>query len=170
MRWRLQRGSRYVALLFGEEKQEAEVYRAVDDRGSAQDLLRGFLRDELDRATLYDIYRRVTGSTAFSGTGDGRVLDALARRMVRGELKVATPPPPKPQRRVEPKSWMEVQLVDEAGRPVAGEPYKITLPDRTVKEGVTDADGLARVTTRAGGTCKIQFPDLDRDAWEEIER
>ena len=34
------------------------------------------------------------------------------------------------------KSWIEIQLIDEDGNPVPGEPYKITLPD-----GTTIADG-----------------------------
>ena len=67
------------------------------------------------------------------------------------------------------KSWIEIQLVDEADQPIAGERYRITLPDgQTVAEGTTNAEGMARVSGIDPGTCQITFPDLDKDAWEKI--
>jgi hypothetical protein len=45
--------------------------------------------------------------------------------------------------------------------------YRITLPDgETVAEGTLDDKGFARVDGIEPGTCKITFPDLDKDAWE----
>src|SRR5262245_25914609 len=65
------------------------------------------------------------------------------------------------------KSWIEIELVDEAGNPVPGERYRITLPDgKTVDEGTLDEKGCARVECIDSGTCKITFPELDRDAWK----
>jgi type VI secretion system secreted protein VgrG len=67
----------------------------------------------------------------------------------------------------EEKSWIEIELVDEEGEPVPGERYRITLPDgETVATGTTDQNGMARVSGIDPGTCKITFPDLDKDAWE----
>ena len=64
------------------------------------------------------------------------------------------------------KSWVEVSLVDEAGQPVAYERYRVTAPDGTVREGYLNAKGLGRVDGIDPGTCKITFPNLDKDAWE----
>jgi type VI secretion system secreted protein VgrG len=67
------------------------------------------------------------------------------------------------------KSWIEIELVDEDNKPVPGEKYKVTLPDgKTVAQGTLDQNGYARVNGVDPGTCKITFPDLDKDAWEKI--
>ncbi len=63
-------------------------------------------------------------------------------------------------------SWIELQLVDDAGQPVAGEAYEVEMADGTVATGTTGADGVARVSGIDPGTCKIRFPNLDKDAWE----
>lgn len=67
----------------------------------------------------------------------------------------------------EPKPhWIEIELVDEAGKPVAGEPYSITLPDgTTVADGTLDEKGCARVENIDAGNCKVTFPNRDKEAW-----
>jgi hypothetical protein len=66
------------------------------------------------------------------------------------------------------KSWIEIEMVDEDKKPVPGESYRITLPDgETVAEGTLDDKGFARVEGIDPGTCKITFPELDKDAWEK---
>jgi type VI secretion system secreted protein VgrG len=65
------------------------------------------------------------------------------------------------------KSWIEIVLEDEAGKPCPGEHYRITLPDgTTLAEGTLDDKGFARVDYIDPGSCKVTFPDLDKDAWE----
>ena len=65
------------------------------------------------------------------------------------------------------KHWIEIQLFDEAGKPVPGEPYQVTLPDgTTVADGTLDDKGWARVDHIDPGTCKVTFPNLDKDAWK----
>ena len=64
-----------------------------------------------------------------------------------------------------PKTWIEIQLVDEDGKPVPGQNYRVTTPDGTVCEGTVDEDGLVRITNIDPGTCKFTFPYLDQDAW-----
>ncbi len=74
---------------------------------------------------------------------------------------------PKADENKEKKSWIEIVLVDEAGKPVAGEAYRITLPDgTTLAEGTLDEKGFARVDYIDPGSCKVTFPNLDKDAWE----
>ena len=66
-----------------------------------------------------------------------------------------------------PLHWAEFQLIGEDGKGVPLQRYVVTLPDGTVKEGVTGLNGQIRFEGLESGTCKISFPDLDQDAWEE---
>lgn len=62
-------------------------------------------------------------------------------------------------------SWVGIELVDEAGKPLAGHPYTITLPDGSVKTGTTDAKGRARVEQFAPGNCTLTLEQLDEKSW-----
>jgi len=63
--------------------------------------------------------------------------------------------------------WIEIKLVDQEGKPVPGEAYKVTLPDgTTVADGTLDEKGHARVDNIDPGSCKVTFPNLDQEAWE----
>jgi uncharacterized protein (DUF2345 family) len=64
-------------------------------------------------------------------------------------------------------SWVALKLEDEDGRPVAGEPYEVTLPDGSVASGTTDEKGQARVEGFEPGQCKVSFPKLDKSVVEE---
>ncbi len=65
------------------------------------------------------------------------------------------------------KSWIEIELVNDDGKPVPGEKYRVTLPDgTTIDEGTLDEKGRARVEGIDPGTCKVTFPNLDKDAWK----
>ena len=65
------------------------------------------------------------------------------------------------------KHWIEIELLDEDGKPIAGEPYQITLPDgTTIADGTTNDKGRARVDNIDPGSCKITFPNLDQDVWK----
>jgi type VI secretion system secreted protein VgrG len=62
--------------------------------------------------------------------------------------------------------WIEIELIDQQGKPVPGEHYRITLPDgTTLAEGRLDDKGRARVDGIDPGTCKVTFPELDRTTW-----
>jgi hypothetical protein len=77
-------------------------------------------------------------------------------------------PPQTPEEKQKKKSWIEIELVDEDNKPVPGEAYRITLPDgQTVAEGTLDEKGFARLDGIDSGSCKITFPELDKDAWEK---
>ncbi len=62
--------------------------------------------------------------------------------------------------------YVAVELVDDAGQPVAGRPFEVKLPDGSVYTGTTDEKGKGRVEHVDPGSCDISFPDLDQDAWE----
>lgn len=75
-------------------------------------------------------------------------------------------PPPRPAAaEPAPDDWIEIELLGEDDAPIAGERYVVALPDGSTREGVTDADGLARLEGIRSGTCRVSFPGLDRDAW-----
>ena len=64
-------------------------------------------------------------------------------------------------------NFIEIVLVDQEDKPVAGEPYKVTLPDgSTVADGTTDDKGYARVDNIDPGTCQVCFPRLDKTVWK----
>jgi len=65
-----------------------------------------------------------------------------------------------------PKGWVEVEMVDEAGDPVAGLRYEVTLPDGRVDSGTLDSKGFARIEGFEPGYCKVSFPDLDTETWD----
>jgi len=85
-----------------------------------------------------------------------------------GSTPVKPHKPPTTEEEAEEKSWIEIEMVDEEDEPVTGEKYKITLPDDSVAQGTLDNNGFARVDGIDPGTCKITFPELDKDAWEMI--
>jgi type VI secretion system secreted protein VgrG len=66
----------------------------------------------------------------------------------------------------EERTWIEIELVDEADQPVPGERYEITTPDGRVVRGTLDQNGFARVDGIQPGECRITFPRLDQEAWE----
>ncbi|MGI8468498.1 MAG: type VI secretion system Vgr family protein [Pyrinomonadaceae bacterium] len=65
------------------------------------------------------------------------------------------------------KSWIKIKMVDEAGNPAAGKRYRVTTPNGRVASGSLDKDGKAEVKGIDPGNCKVSFPDLDKDAWED---
>ncbi|HQU13045.1 MAG TPA: type VI secretion system tip protein VgrG [Thermodesulfobacteriota bacterium] len=67
----------------------------------------------------------------------------------------------------EEKSWVEIELVDEDGKPVPGERYRVETPDGKIAEGSLDEKGFARINRVKPGNCKVTFPKLDKDAWEK---
>jgi uncharacterized Zn-binding protein involved in type VI secretion len=62
--------------------------------------------------------------------------------------------------------WVSIELVDEAGQPIVGERYRITLPDGREIAGGLDSAGRVRINgVQKPGACQIAFPRLDKDAW-----
>ncbi len=68
-----------------------------------------------------------------------------------------------------PTHWIEIELVGEDDRPIPWEEYQVVLPDGTVVRGYLDDEGYARCDRIAqGGQCRVSFPALDRDAWQDL--
>jgi hypothetical protein len=65
-------------------------------------------------------------------------------------------------------NWLLIELVGEDDAPIPGERYVVELPDGTKREGALDAHGRAVILDiEKPGSCKVSFPDLDKEAWEE---
>ena len=67
------------------------------------------------------------------------------------------------------RTWIEVQLVGEDGKPIAGETCAIMLPGGRIVTRTTGQDGVVRLEGIAPGTCRISFPRLDHDLWTPVE-
>lgn len=65
-------------------------------------------------------------------------------------------------------TWIEIELVGEDSKPIAGEPYRVITPEGTEASGTLDEKGLARIDYIRPGTCKVSFPNLDKDAWKKL--
>jgi hypothetical protein len=64
------------------------------------------------------------------------------------------------------KTWVAIELKDTDGKPVAGESYRLELPDGRVIEGTLDENGQAGVKGIDPGPCRVCFPDLDASEWK----
>jgi type VI secretion system secreted protein VgrG len=90
-----------------------------------------------------------------------------------GDQRGATPPnnakshDPDSAANKDKTHFIEIALVDDAGKPVPGAAVSITLPDGSVASGSTDEKGGYKVTNIDPGDCKIAFPELDDKAWED---
>lgn len=64
------------------------------------------------------------------------------------------------------RSWIEIELVDQRGAPVAHERFRVKAPglDQPL-EGFLDEKGFARLGGIDPGTCTISFPNLDAASW-----
>lgn len=80
-----------------------------------------------------------------------------------GEATISEPEAEAPPERE--RTWVEFQLLDDEHNPVPDEPYRVTLPDDTVQEGVTDAEGVCRFQEIEPGTARIQFPNRGDEEW-----
>ena len=85
------------------------------------------------------------------------------------DLTLAPPfPLSERRRRVEKarvKTWIAIELKDSDGNRMAGEKYKLTLPDGRIQEGHLDGMGMARVSEIDPGECDVSFPRLAGSTW-----
>jgi uncharacterized protein (DUF2345 family) len=66
------------------------------------------------------------------------------------------------------KTWIEIELKDDEGNPIAGERYRLKLPDGRIMEGRLNAEGRARVSGIEPGTAQVSFPDRDANDWRSV--
>lgn len=145
----------------------------------APGLLRRWLADAVTRRALVEMAEglsgRAEGRRWDEGDTHAPMLDELSRAFERGDLvlfgvpAVAAPqlgqqPGRRPSSRPPPakKAWIEIELLDDDGRPVATD-LVVTLPDGT---RLTPAfRGKIRLDEIDPGTCDIEFPKIDGREW-----
>ena len=59
------------------------------------------------------------------------------------------------------KDWVEIELRDPAGNPIADERYRVTLPDGSELEGRLGKEGSATLDDVPPGPVEVSFPDAD---------
>ena len=65
----------------------------------------------------------------------------------------------------QPKTWIEIELVNTEGNPVPNERYWIELPDGSVREGRLNGEGRAYFGGLDPGDCDVRWPNLDGQAF-----
>lgn len=55
-------------------------------------------------------------------------------------------------------SWIEITVVDSRGEPIRGRPYRLHLPDGSVREGRLGDDGIIRFDDVDPGLCMLELP------------
>lgn len=92
--------------------------------------------------------------------------NVASARPAPGPPRAPAPPRPRPASVKEPtKTWVEIELVDDAQKPVAHRRYRVKVPEGTVYEGSLDAQGRARISGIDPGSCEITFPEIDAREW-----
>jgi hypothetical protein len=185
-RWRFQGLTRHVELELHPDH--------VDPQGRDESLreLRRLVgafrfRDPQASRVLLDVYRRLRGSPAGGvrpedlDVGSPR-LDAIADEILwaarSGLLRVR----PLEHKAVvfrlegvpedvlgpeaEPTAWIEIELVDDEGKPVPNVAYRIECEDGRVRTGTTNLSGQAREEGLREGSCKVTFPGLNGPDWQ----
>lgn len=96
------------------------------------------------------------------------VEEAVEVKPVKPKPTPAKKPAPVEKKTAAPeKTWVKIKLIDMVGKPIPGERYRIKVPGGESVEGVLDDQGEAACWNLDPGTCKITFPDLDEEAWED---
>lgn len=64
-------------------------------------------------------------------------------------------------------SWIEIEMIDESDKPVAGMAYEIKTSEGEIRGGTLNDKGFARVEGVPKGSCTVSFPRLDKAAWSK---
>jgi len=148
--------------------------------GAATDPIVAALDSPIDRQTLRRVAARLDpGELA---PDDDALVRRLLAALAAGQLQLrhlagppryngapgpAPEPPQEPERPDRPapetNDWIEILLVDDQDRGIPNQRYLIVTPDGIERRGFTDSLGTARISRIITGSCKISFPDIDRD-------
>jgi len=62
-------------------------------------------------------------------------------------------------------TWIEITVVDGRGEPICGRPYRLHLPDGTVRNGTLSDEGAIRFDDVDPGLCTLELPTADPAEW-----
>lgn len=65
-------------------------------------------------------------------------------------------------------TWIEVRLVDTENQPVAGERYRVRMPDQSIREGSLNEEGKVRFNGIPAGQCQVCFPEIHGSEWSPL--
>jgi hypothetical protein len=151
----------YLAPLLADAQNLAAVREAL-----AVIPMDGDVADELARRLVDSSWLVVPcGDVAFGGFVAASAADAAAAQTTPLEDEEAAAAEQQTAVQSDEIHWIEIELLDDEGKPVAGELYFVELPDGSSISGRTGADGKARVENVDPGTAKVTFPDLDKDMY-----
>jgi hypothetical protein len=108
-----------------------------------------------------------SGAAAGARTGSPSGAAGASAGSATGNPAGGTPVAGKPVVVVDPEKpgWLLIELVDETGTPMVGEPYKVGLPNGRFVEGALDAKGAVRIEGVDGARCTVAFPQRDDAGW-----
>jgi len=132
--------------------------RAVNDADLLDELAERVVSDGLLVISCAEAYFGALGAAASAATM-ASATTPLQDEDAAAEEKAASQQPAD-------KHWIEIELLDDSGLPVANERYVIELPDGSMITGYTGSNGKARVDDVDPGTAKVSFPALDKAAYE----
>jgi hypothetical protein len=132
---------------------KGRIRKLAEMIGDARALPGATLKLEKLEAGVDGTYRIDHARHEFSRHGYFMKLDAV--RIAKKKL----PAPVKGPAEKPAKEWLELELVDDAGKPMAGQRYRVQTADGRVVEGKLDASGKARLTDVKPGSNTVSFPD-----------
>jgi hypothetical protein len=152
---------------------QGEINRAVHADASA---LADFRDLGVRYGLLHDVHR-VIDSTVLEHVAwllETRRLVVVECVLLRHERPAAPAaaarPPEAPRRRPvaleDLKTWVGIELVDDTGKPVPNQRYRVTVPGGAVHEGTLDDKGSAKITDLDPGNCDISFLDIHEREWK----
>jgi hypothetical protein len=71
-----------------------------------------------------------------------------------------------PEEEEEPH-WIEVKVIDDTGKVMAGEPYKLVLSDGRVVDSTLDENGSVRLDGIDAGNCTFSLTKRNDDEWSK---
>jgi hypothetical protein len=159
----------YLRPLLANDGNVAAIRRAI---GYEQQLLSNQdLLEQLASRIVHEGLQIVSCADGYLAAIQGTFTEAAAAQATTQQQQETTTPAQDEEAAQEQpaaaeKHWIEIELVDDDGKPVPNEMYVIELPDGTQRTGVTDGDGKARVGGIDPGTAKVSFPNLDKSSYE----
>jgi hypothetical protein len=170
---------------------QCRLAATLRDRSAAREWLQQFKSDAMAMAALRQMLAQETGvPLRLDRAADDDVIEQAAQCLASGLWHVHAPhgmgaawqspkggdgaaeeqndkdSPKKPPITPKELTWVEIQLVDAAGKPVPGMAYEIKLPDGSIQSGKLDALGKARREEIIPGQCEVRFPELDGGDWK----
>jgi hypothetical protein len=140
--------------------------RIGNDREMLEELARRIVDERLQVISCADSFFAALRNEAAAGSAaqQSQASQSAAQttpledeEAAKAEKEAATQP--------EEKHWIEIELLDDDGVPVADELYLVEMPDGSKITGRTDSSGRARIEDVDPGTAKVSFPDLDKSAY-----